>query len=680
MRSVMIKLHTFFTSFLFILPSIISQNPSNCDRSCPGGEFNLAPYPFGFSSGCQIQLNCTSHGTVFINEFPVQDITPDALLLSLPATCGRTVDTISHLYGENYAPTSANNVLMHNCKEKTENCVIPMTMLRTQLEITACSTVDRDGTHVGNVSCYTGDVSRMFFDYENVTRMGCRFLFSGVVSEMVGDRQASMDMQVFKLGWWIKGTCNCSGDADCTKIVSPSDGSDGHRCTCKRGFVGDGYEAGSGCRKVEEGFKLSIVVILVICIVSFSMNRVAFPTSLMNQGTKHMLLIFNLTMLHTSYAGFSCGIAGIMILLCVILYRKKRLRETQKIANHQIEMFVRNYGTISLKRYKYLEIKKMTNSFQVKLGQGGYGSVYKGQLPDGHLVAVKLLGEATGDGEDFINEVASISRTSHVNIVTLLGFCIEGKKRALMYEFMPNGSLDKFLRGDDTHLDWNTLFLIAKGIAKGLEYLHQGCNTRIVHFDIKPHNILLDEEFVPKISDFGLAKPCKRKKSTVSVVGARGTVGYMAPEVYFKNLGGASHKSDVYSYGMMVLEMTGTHKNINATMTSTSEAYFPDWIYKQIEDGENLGVEGVTSKEEEELARKMVMTSLWCIQFYPSDRPSISKVVEMLEGSSQSLQVPPRRFWSSPRRLGQDTPPSATHSSTSERALTIQVADEGISS
>ncbi|PWA60629.1 Concanavalin A-like lectin/glucanase, subgroup [Artemisia annua] len=313
----------------------------------------------------------------------------------------------------------------------------------------------------------------------------------------------------------------------------------------------------------------------------------------------------------------------------------------------------------------------MTNSFHEKLGQGGYGSVYKGNLPGGQLVAVKLLSEATGDGNDFINEVASISRTSHVNIVTLLGFCIEGKKRALMYEFMPNGSLDKFLRSDSSPLDWNTLFLIAKGIARGLEYLHRGCNTRIVHFDIKPHNVLLDEEFVPKISDFGLAKLCKRKESIVSVTGARGTAGYMAPEVFFRSFGGASHKSDVYSYGMMVLEMTGARKNKNTNLTSASEAYFPEWIYKQVEAGDSLGVDGVTTEEEKELAWKLVTVSLWCIQSDPSERPSISKVVEMLEGNSQSLQVPPKRFWSSPTRLAQGTPQSATQSSSNEIVSTV---------
>ncbi|KAJ9562086.1 hypothetical protein OSB04_007246 [Centaurea solstitialis] len=356
----------------------------------------------------------------------------------------------------------------------------------------------------------------------------------------------------------------------------------------------------------------------------------------------------------------------------VIICWRRRLRGAQKVTNDQLEMFIRDHGTLAPKRYKYSEIKKVTNSFQEELGRGGYGIVYKGLLPDGQLVAVKVLAGSLGDGEDFINEVASISRTSHVNIVTLLGFCIEGKRRALIYEFMPNGSLDKFLRGDDSRLDWNTLFLIAKGIARGLEYLHRGCNTRIVHFDIKPHNILLDTEFVPKISDFGLAKLCKWKESIVSVMGARGTAGYMAPEVFLKSLGGASHKSDVYSYGMMVLEMTGAREKNNSFPTGASEAYFPEWIYKKVEAGENLGVYGVANEDEDEMARKMVMVSLWCIQSGPSDRPSITKVLEMLEGSLESLQVPPSRFWPSPIRPAQDTSSLAMQSSTNKTWSTVQ--------
>ncbi|XP_037494753.1 LEAF RUST 10 DISEASE-RESISTANCE LOCUS RECEPTOR-LIKE PROTEIN KINASE-like 2.7 [Jatropha curcas] len=182
-------------------------------------------------------------------------------------------------------------------------------------------------------------------------------------------------------------------------------------------------------------------------------------------------------------------------------------------------------------------IKKITNSFADKLGQGGFGSVYRGKLKDGRCVAVKVLNKSIGEGEEFINEVASISRTSHVNIVTLLGFCYERTKRALIYEYMPNGSLDIFIYDLGNQLERKMLSDIAIGIARGLEYLHQGCNTRIVHFDIKPQNVLLDDDFCPKISDFGLAKLCKRKESIVSMLSARGTVGYIAPEVFMRSLG-----------------------------------------------------------------------------------------------------------------------------------------------
>ncbi|BFG25354.1 hypothetical protein CerSpe_116280 [Prunus speciosa] len=196
-----------------------------------------------------------------------------------------------------------------------------------------------------------------------------------------------------------------------------------------------------------------------------------------------------------------------------------------------VEAFIRNYGSLTPKRYTYANVKKMTDSFKDKIGKGGYGTVYKGRLPDGLLVAVKVLSESKGNGEDFINEVASIGRTSHVNIVILHGFCYERDKRALIYEFMPNGSLDNFIHkhGSDMEnccLEWKTLSEIAVGTARGLEYLHRGCNTRIPHFDIKPQNILLDKDFCPKISDFGLAKLCKMKESIVSMMGTRGTAGF----------------------------------------------------------------------------------------------------------------------------------------------------------
>ncbi|CAL5210016.1 unnamed protein product [Lathyrus oleraceus] len=358
--------------------------------------------------------------------------------------------------------------------------------------------------------------------------------------------------------------------------------------------------------------------------------------------------------------GSVAGVASALLIVLVCWFRKKIFPPTFPLFNkknltHQIiEKFLKEHGPLSAVRYNYSDIKKITNSFKNILGKGGYGSVYKGKLHDKRNVAVKILSESKGNGEDFINEVASISRTSHVNVVRLLGFCLEGSKKALIYEYMPNGSLEKFIYEDknppqnDLQLDCKTLYDIAIGVARGLEYLHRGCNTRILHFDIKPHNILLDDDFCPKISDFGLSKICPKKESIVSVFGARGTPGYIAPELFSRNFGEVSHKSDVYSYGMMVLEMVGRRKNIKIEVDCSSELYFPHWIYKRLELNQDLGLNCIKNEMDEEMVRKMTVVSLWCIQTNPLNRPSMHKVVEMLEANLQVLEMPPKPFLSSP--------------------------------
>ncbi|CAO2193555.1 unnamed protein product [Urochloa humidicola] len=195
----------------------------------------------------------------------------------------------------------------------------------------------------------------------------------------------------------------------------------------------------------------------------------------------------------------------------------------------------------------------------------------------------------------------SIGRTSHVNIVSLYGFCLERSKRVLIYEYMPNGSLDRYIYSDNPKgmLGWQKLYLIAIGIARGLEYLHHSCNTRIVHFDIKPQNILLDQGFCPKVADFGLAKLCHAKESKLSVTGARGTIGFIAPEVHSRAFGVVSTKSDVYSYGMMLLEMVGGRKNVKSVVEKSSQKYFPDWIYEHYALADGLEACEVTCEVEE---------------------------------------------------------------------------------
>ncbi|CAL8136895.1 unnamed protein product [Prunus armeniaca] len=383
--------------------------------------------------------------------------------------------------------------------------------------------------------------------------------------------------------------------------------------------------------------------------------------------------------------GLATGFYVMVIILCSIcIWWKRNVRKSlphissermvsfvqkDKRDEFDVEAFIRNYGSLTPKRYTYENVKKMTDSFRDKIGKGGYGTVYKGRLPDGLLVAVKVLSESNGNGgEDFINEVASIGRTSHVNIVTLSGFCYEGDNRALIYEYMPNGSLDKFIHKHGSgmanfRLEWKTLSEIAVGIARGLEYLHRGCNTRILHFDIKPQNILLDKDFRPKISDFGLAKLCKTKDSIVSMNGARGTAGYIAPEVFSRNFGGVSHKSDVYSYGMLVLEMVGAKNNLDLGVSHTGEI-FPHHVYKDLELEKDENAFGAITEEEKEIARKMVLISLWCIQTIPSDRPSMSKVVEMLEGPLHSLRIAPKPFLFSPTIAAEDCMTTTSGGST----------------
>ncbi|XP_020872917.1 probable receptor-like protein kinase At5g39030 [Arabidopsis lyrata subsp. lyrata] len=336
-------------------------------------------------------------------------------------------------------------------------------------------------------------------------------------------------------------------------------------------------------------------------------------------------------------AGSGIGLATFIVVLMFSMRQMKRKNKKEE----SVVMFKK-----LLIMYTYAELKKITKSFSYIIGKGGFGTVYGGNLSNGRKVAVKVLKDLKGSAEDFINEVASMSQTSHVNIVSLLGFCYEGSKRAIVYEFLENGSLDQFIsRNKSLTHDVTMLYGIALGIARGLEYLHYGCKTRIVHFDIKPQNILLDGNLCPKVSDFGLAKLCEKRESVLSLMDTRGTIGYIAPEVFSRMYGRVSHKSDVYSYGMLVLDMIGArNKEIVATIDSAaSSTYFPDWIYKDLEDGEQTWIFGdEITKEEKEIARKMILVGLWCIQPCPSDRPPMIRVVEMMEGSLDALDIPPK--------------------------------------
>ncbi|KAK9911927.1 hypothetical protein M0R45_035807 [Rubus argutus] len=346
-------------------------------------------------------------------------------------------------------------------------------------------------------------------------------------------------------------------------------------------------------------------------------------------------------------AGSTLG-SFFVLLLAIVIHRFYTWDINEKKHQLNVERFLEDYEAFKPGRYSYADIKRITNGFRDKLGEGAYGTVFKGNLSSEVFVAVKVLNNSKGDGEEFVNEVGAMGHIHHVNVVRMVGFCADGYRRALVYEYFPNGSLQDFISSADNKngfLGWDRLKDISLGIAKGIEYLHQGCDLRILHFDIKPHNVLLDQSFTPKISDFGLAKLCSKDQSIVSMTTARGTMGYIAPEVFSRNFGNVSYKSDVYSFGMLLLEIVGGRKNIGPTIDNASDIYYPEWIYNLLEGGEDLRVHIGEGGSDATIAKQLAIVGLWCIQWHPVDRPSMKVVVHMLEGR-ENLTMPPNPFGS----------------------------------
>ncbi|XP_022776565.1 G-type lectin S-receptor-like serine/threonine-protein kinase At1g34300 [Durio zibethinus] len=311
------------------------------------------------------------------------------------------------------------------------------------------------------------------------------------------------------------------------------------------------------------------------------------------------------------------------------------------------------------KRFTYAELKTATNDFSNLIGKGGFGDVYKGELTDHRVVAVKCLKNVTGGDAEFWAEVTIIARMHHLNLVRLWGFCAEKGQRILVYEYVPNGSLDKYLfpasripsldkeeemdpSGTDVPkpiLDWNIRYRIALGVARAIAYLHEECLEWVLHCDIKPENILLGDDFCPKISDFGLAK-LRKKEDMVSMSRIRGTRGYMAPE--WVKMDPITPKADVYSFGMVLLELVSGVRNFDmqGSLMDSEDWYFPRWAFDKV--FKEMKVEDILDRQIKhcfdsrlhfDLVDRMVKTALWCLQDRPEARPSMGKVAKMLEGT-----------------------------------------------
>ncbi|KAK4577424.1 hypothetical protein RGQ29_027785 [Quercus rubra] len=320
--------------------------------------------------------------------------------------------------------------------------------------------------------------------------------------------------------------------------------------------------------------------------------------------------------------GSVAGIAILVGLIAFVIFRRRRgAIGTAKAVEG------------SLVAFGYRDLQNVTKNFSEKLGGGGFGSVFKGILPDSTVIAVKKLESISQGEKQFRTEVSTIGTIQHVNLVRLRGFCSEGTKKLLVYDYMPNGSLDSHLFHEKNSgvLDWKTRYQIALGTARGLVYLHEKCRDCIIHCDIKPENILLDTELCPKVADFGLAKLVGREFSRVLTT-MRGTRGYLAPE-WISGVA-ITAKADVYSYGMMLFEFVSGRRNSEPSADGKIR-FFPTWAASLITQGGDVlslldpRLEGNADVEE---VTRICRLACWCIQDEETHRPPMVQVVQILEG------------------------------------------------
>ncbi|XP_044468029.1 probable LRR receptor-like serine/threonine-protein kinase At1g56140 isoform X2 [Mangifera indica] len=332
--------------------------------------------------------------------------------------------------------------------------------------------------------------------------------------------------------------------------------------------------------------------------------------------------------------GIVVGVGVAFLLVLAVFFIVKRRKKPRNDDEELLGMDVKPYT------FSYAELRNATDGFSPanKLGEGGFGPVFKGKLSDGRVIAVKQLSVASHQGKSqFAAEIATISAVQHRNLVKLYGCCYEGAQRILVYEYLENNSLDQALFGNSSlNVDWPTRYDICLGVAKGLAYLHEESRLRIIHRDVKASNILLDANLVPKISDFGLAKLYDDKKTHISTRVA-GTIGYLAPEYAMR--GHLTEKTDVFAFGVVTLEIVSGRPNSDSSLDEEM-MYLLEWAWFLYENNRKLKlVDSKLSQYSEEEVRRLIGVALLCTQTLPSLRPSMSRVVAMLCGDIEVSPV-----------------------------------------
>ncbi|PHT57329.1 Wall-associated receptor kinase-like 14 [Capsicum baccatum] len=586
--------------------AVETNQTSKCNQYCGAGSNALrVHYPFGFSEGCRIRLNCTeSTREIRIGEFTVQNMTSDTLMVNFPVNCSRPIEDLQQFDGNNYAITWRNGLLLQNCKVPRSECTIPSELLSTRLNIPSCDSKKE------NVSCYS-EARADYMEYTKLRDTGCAVVVSSILVGMDNDTKKSSSMflefQTLELAWGLEGDCACDDDADCTNVLLTGNRT-GFRCRCKDGFIGDGFRGGDGCRRVSR------------C------NPSRYLSGRCGGTTRIGVLVG---------VGIFAG-AGLMAALAILCCCMRRRSASLKKRMSAKRLLSEAAGGNSVPLFQYKEIERATNSFSEKqrLGIGAYGTVYAGKLHSDEWVAIKKLRHRDPDGvEQVMNEIKLLSSVSHPNLVRLLGCCIENGEQILVYEFMPNGTLAQHLQRErGSGLPWTIRLTIATETAHAIAHLHSAMNPPIYHRDIKSSNILLDYNFNSKVADFGLSRFGMMDDSHISTA-PQGTPGYVDPQ-YHQNYH-LSDKSDVYSFGVVLVEIITALKVVDFSRAHSEinlAALAIDRIGKgRVDEIIDPFLEPHRDAWTLSSVHRVAELAFRCLAFHRDMRPSMTEVADELE-------------------------------------------------
>ncbi|KAF0912599.1 hypothetical protein E2562_015288 [Oryza meyeriana var. granulata] len=577
----------------------------SCTRSC--GRMRV-PYPFGFSSGCTVQLGCDdTTGTAWLGGtcalgLLVSNVTPRAVVLTLHPNCSRSLNaSVEALFSDNYAPAAQNALFVSSCDTQaaahTSNCSIPPeAYLEKSCESIRCVLPPTKANNGSNP-----------FLRSEMRRLGSEC--AGLVSSSIYSNTSGPALQLtaLELDWWVQGRCGCSSHASCVEFKAPTAQQEAFRCECPEGFEGDGYIAGAGCRRVPK------------C------NPSKYLSGSCGKLVQIGLLVAGVV--------FGAMVMGVTCLVYHLLRRRSVAIRTQQSTKRLL-----SEASCTVPFYTYREIERATNGFaeDQRLGTGAYGTVYAGRLSNNRLVAVKRIKQRDNAGLDRVmNEVKLVSSVSHPNLVRLLGCCIEHGQQILVYEFMPNGTLAQHLQRErGPAVPWTVRLRIAAETAKAIAYLHSEMHPPIYHRDIKSSNILLDHEYNSKVADFGLSRMGMTSVDSSHIsTSPQGTPGYVDPQ-YHQNFH-LSDKSDVYSFGVVLVEIITAMKAVDFNRVG-SEVNLAQLAVDRIGKG---CLDDIVDPYLDPHRDAWTLTSIHkvaelafrCLAFHSEMRPSMAEVADELE-------------------------------------------------